>query len=563
MKKLLALLLVFTLVIGCFAGCSKGGEADISSGDVSSEEPVSSEEQISSEEESSNVDTGEDGGDDYNDDYNNNDYNYPEEPNYNNNTENNNESTPSENNNTNTGDDDYEEVELTAEEKRLENVLAGEDAELNKDSIYKEGDLTRLAKAIKKSKSGKEVLIMFYGNSANTGDGYADAPYWRLFGEWWSVNVGPCKVASASMDNLTSVDACMRVENDILRWKPDVVFLDFAVQDAMGSMATTNAQGYDNLIRRILQSSSKPAVVSLILTGAEQASYRMNAANADIFSSASKLQKEVASYYNIPIIDFESALWDNMIELVKVTTKMEIPLMTWATVGENNVAMNNDGHMILCGAINYFMDKVNKKLNKISTKDYAYPTSGYFGNDKYMKGSLVDVLSIANGKASGYAFDLDKDGLKQYDYFLGEEATVAGCNLLNYGVIRTYRHYVAENNATETDKVYETGAHYLALTLPEVKNTETVYFTMNGTKSYGDKLPSVAGIKAYGPITVECYGKDGNKIADVKSSAGIYSEAIAFGKTLRLQLPTGTTKIVIKVYSQGGTLTLLGVGSFK
>lgn len=68
--------------------------------------------------------------------------------------------------------------------------------------------------------------------------------------------------------------------------------------------------------------------------------------------------------------------------------------------------MNVYGHMVLQGAISYFVNRVNNKLNKEPTKDYAYPTEGDFGIDKYMKGSLVDVVTIANGKATGYSFDL-------------------------------------------------------------------------------------------------------------------------------------------------------------
>lgn len=557
MKKLLALLLVFTLVIGCFAGCSKGGETSTSSSDPVSSEDVSSEEPVSSEDESSDTDTaeGEDG-----DDYGNGDYpGYGEEPPVDN-TPIDNSPAPSESSESNVTVEEPTEPEPTAEEKRLESVLAGEDESLNKDALYKEGDLTRLAKAIKKSKSGKEVLIMFYGNRANTGDTYADTPYWRVFGEFWSSNIGPCKTVAISMDNFTSIDACMRVDNDILRWKPDVVFLDFAVQDAIASMTTTNTQAYDNLIRRILKSSSKPAVVSLILTGAEQESFRMNAANADIFSSASKLQKQVASYYNIPIIDFENALWDNMVELVKVTTKMEIPLMTWATVGENNVAMNNTGHMILCGTINYLVDKVNKKLSKISTtKDYAYPTQGYFGTDKYMNGSFVDAVSIANGKESGYSFDLNKAEFGKYAYWFKEFSPVPG-GAPQY--IYTVRHYVPEAGASEEDKAAEENPHYLALTMPEVKSTENVYFTIATNKSVSAGGVTNKNIKEYAPITIECYDKDGNKISAVKHNGGVYAETIEMGKTLRLQLPAGTNKAVIKIYS-GGIVSLLGVGSFK
>ena len=177
MKKLLAILLVFMLIIGSFAGCSKGGGTNTSSDNTSTSE-VSSEnvssEDVSSEDESSDTDTaeGEDGGD-----YGNGDYpDYGEEPSSEN-TPGDNSQPYSESSEGNSNVEEPTEPELTAAELRLESMLLGEDESLNKDAIYKEGDLYRLAKAIKKSKSGKEVLIMFYGNSANTSDTYADTPY--------------------------------------------------------------------------------------------------------------------------------------------------------------------------------------------------------------------------------------------------------------------------------------------------------------------------------------------------------------------------------------------------
>ena len=535
MKKLLALLLVFVLTFGVVAGCTPTNDdvvtsSSTSSDDVSSEEPSSEPEDPSSEEPSSEPEDTADEDPVEDEDP----YEYEDE-----------EPEPS--------------VPLTPEEERLAAMLAGQDEELNKDALYREGNLTRIAKAMRKSKSGKMVKIVCYGNSINTahnsGATMADVTYVNLLQDWWYDNIGPCEVIAAGGENLTSINASMRIEHDVLQYEPDIVFLDFAVQDNIQAMAKTNSQAYDNIVRRILHSKTAPAVVTLLLTGAEQNSYTMNPRNANIISTAAKQEKEIAEYYDLPVIDFEAAVWDNMVELVQVKETGDIPLLSWYDISNNNVSMNDTGHLVLNGTITGFLDKVLKKLDKISTKDPKYPTEGFYGLDKYMNGSFLSVGDIVDGKAKGYAFDLDAEGLEKYEYFY--YGSSSSDTYRPY--ITTYRHFIPTSNDEEELKLEENPA-YLNLTIPEVTNNDTYFMVCTDKSASASKASKKI---TFAGVSILCYDANGNLLTNTKAPIGHYEEAIDLGRTSAVKLTKGTTRVEFKIYIKQGTVRLLGIGNLN
>lgn len=524
MKKLLSLLLVMLLIVGCFAACNNtpatSSTPSSSNDDTIDNDDYSDDDYIEEEpEEESEEDSYEDDDEDYGDDW---------------------------------GDEDpIVEQELSPEEARKEKVLAGEDEQLNKDAIYNEGNLNRLAQVIRKSQKGKEVTIVFYGNSANTSLNHdelpPDNPYVDSFRTWWTQNIGPCKVVKAGMDNLTSFQACMRVENDVLNFKPDLVFLDFAVQDGLPAQEGTNYTiGYDNLLRRVIHSATKPAVVSLVLTGAEQQGFSVNVKNADMFASNSAREKALAKYYNVPTIDFETALWETMIKLVKVTPQTEYPIMSWADVGSTNVIMNNDGHAILFGVIKYFFNQVLGKLSTIPTTEYEYPVKGQKDNDTYMNGTFLNMEQLwdtqSDKHVDGYHWSIEPDRMGSVGY--GYRAAITDDS--RYPLITTHR-------PTEA----------MELIIPEVKTTERCYFFMQTPWQVIDGGTSgVAEIKAYTPYRFDCYDKNDVSIRQVKPMGSPYVQCYHSGRTNSAPIPIGTTHMIIRCWTGTGYIRMLGIGYF-
>ena len=524
MKKLLALLLVFLMLVSAFTGCSKtenvSSEPEDTTADVSSEpeeEEVSSEPEEEEEEE--------------------------EEP----------EEEPEEEE-----EEEEEEKPLSPAQQRFEDLLEGVDKKFNEDSLY--ADLGRLAKAINKAKSGQTVKIVFYGNAANTANNHEHAAikssYADLFKEWFTVNCGPCEVYKQGSDGLQSSTALLKVEYDVLRFEPDVVFLDFAVQDNLANSAE-NAMCYDKIVRRVLESKSSPAVVALMLTGAEQSSYSQNPKNANPFTSSSSAQKEIAKYYNLPVVDFEYAIWENMAELVEETTQTETLLLSWKNIARSNLMLNEDGHKILSGTVANLLSVTASKLDKVlAEKEYVYPSEGFYPDKEntYKAYSFITVGDIADKKLEGYSFDIDvKDNELGYSY----RAQNNNNGLTPY--IRSTKHYIAPENAAQALKDAEINPHYLALTLPEVK--EESYFIFFTTSMVGDKpFTKDKAFAEYLPVSMVCTTADGEKVVKLPSADyGSYKAAPNGGKTAKLLIPKGTTKIEFRIYDSQGATCLLGI----
>lgn len=544
MKKLLALLLVFLMLVATFTGCSDKGNTssepnDDVTADVPSEpdEDVSSEpeEDVSSEEEPSSAPQ----------------YDY-EEPK---------EDVSSE------PEEEIEAAPLTPAQQRYENILQGLDEQFNKDALPFEGELGRLAKAIKKAEAGETVKIVFYGNGANTAHNTehsgaeAYTPYADTFKEWFEGEIGPCEVYKAGSYNLTSKLACLRVEHDVLRFEPDIVLLDFAVQDAINAAATSNAYAYDNLIRRILQSKTSPAVVSMILTAAEITSYKNNSSNPDAYVSAAKQHKELAEYYNIPVVDFETALWEALGSLVDVTTQIERPVLTFKDLAMDNTIYKEAAHGMVCGAVINLM-KVVQARGATANANFKYPTEGFFGSDEYMNTSFVSATQIIEGKANGYAFDLDfvngaEEDLFGYEYFKNDVQDG------NSNSIKSYKHYIAVDDKTAADEI---NPHYLKITVPEVKKDTYLMFVTTSTvnsKSMDGSHP----IAQYYPIGALCTDASGNKTHSTNfvklptSDIGKFTESPNCGKTSALLIPKGTTQVELRIYDKKGTVYFLGIAN--
>jgi hypothetical protein len=552
MKKLLALLLAFLMLLSTVVGCSKTGE---NSSDVSSSDELSTEFEDAENEDEEIVEDEEWEEEEEEEEWEDEEPFEPEEE----------EDEPVSSKPAST--EKIEEEPLTAEELRLERLLIGEDEEFNKDAIYHEGNLARLAKAIKKSKNGEKVTIVCYGNAANTARNSdtteADSPYSSLIRNWWANTIGPCTVIESGLEHLTSINACMRVEFDVLNYKPDLVLLDFSVQDGISSSAKTNARGYDNLVRRILASETSPAVMTLLLTGAEQNTYTMNPDNANMFVTAAAQHKEVSKWYDIPVIDFEGAVWENFTELVKITTKKEIPLITWQDIAlGNNINMNNDGHTILAGAIINFINIALEKVDKISTTIPAIPQETYFGVDKYLNGSFITVSDIIDGAANakGYSFNMDLDEMEKYEYYYKKRSDTGATTDSLVPNITTYRHYIAADDS-EAEKSVATASKYLELTVPKVTNSETYFMLSTGKSVSGAKITN-SNIADFAPVSFFYYDENGKMLSKSKAPSSNFSETTEHGKTSAVKIPVGTKKIEIKTYTKSGTIRLLGIGQF-
>ena len=140
-------------------------------------------------------------------------------------------------------------------------------------SPWKSCDNTALAAVMKKAEAGEPVTIATIGGSITQGSissGPLDkeiakrACYADIFFAWWKETFPDVEVTvvNAGIGGTDSYLGVHRVQEDVLDYHPDLVLVEYSVNDGADN-AYKNS--YDNLVRKILKSEDHPAVILLFM----------------------------------------------------------------------------------------------------------------------------------------------------------------------------------------------------------------------------------------------------------------------------------------------------------
>lgn len=151
------------------------------------------------------------------------------------------------------------------------NYLTEED--MQKASPWQVCDNSALAAAMKKAEAGEAVTIATIGGSITQGTistGPLDkeiktkACYADIFFAWWKETFpnSEITVVNAGIGGTDSYLGVHRVQEDVLDFHPDVVLIEYSVNDGANN-AYKNS--YDNLVRKVLKTDDSPAVLLLFM----------------------------------------------------------------------------------------------------------------------------------------------------------------------------------------------------------------------------------------------------------------------------------------------------------
>ena len=205
-------------------------------------------------------------------------------------------------------------------------------------SYVSAGDTERLHRAIAKAQNGQEVSIVYLGGSITEGSNasprntncyaYRSA---QLFAEKFMAHKTKLRYHNAGISGTPSLLGVTRCEKDVLSHQPDVVFVEFAVND--GGDANSR-MAYESLVCKLLESESQPAVI-LIFTVGETG-----------WSAQDHMQK-IGKHYNLGMISIKDAVWP----------QIQQGLLTWRDYSSDYVHPNNAGHAFMADCIGYYLDQ--------------------------------------------------------------------------------------------------------------------------------------------------------------------------------------------------------------
>jgi lysophospholipase L1-like esterase len=195
------------------------------------------------------------------------------------------------------------------------------------------GDLTRLAGVVAKARRGGPVTIGVIGGSITVG-ALASSPQNSYAGRllaWWQEKFPQCefRLVNAGVGGTGSMYGALRADKDLLFAKPDLVVIEFAVNDYW-----TDGEAYEGLVRQILAQPNRPAVVLLFMTweggGNDQ-----------------EMQAKIGAYYGLPMVSFRDTLWP----------EVSAGRIRWPYYIADTVHPNDAGHKLaarllttMCGA---------------------------------------------------------------------------------------------------------------------------------------------------------------------------------------------------------------------
>lgn len=257
----------------------------------------------------------------------------------------------------------------------MENGVSDSHMEMVKRSLTSSGNNYRMKKAIEKSKRGEEVTIVFLGASITMlrreqdDRGYATLST-RYYTDKFS---SPNKVRyiNSGMNGTSSTIGLIRVDRDVLAYHPDIVFVEFAVNDSKESQSR---EIFESLILRILKSETKPAVVLLFMSS--EGGY-----------TCQGHMQVIGEYYQLPMISTCDA----------VLQEVASGRMTWSSYADDNLHPNESGNRMAAEFVNFLFDTVDAAP---MDDEAMLPKQPFFG-DAYITMKLLDVANNEDAVTGG------------------------------------------------------------------------------------------------------------------------------------------------------------------
>lgn len=241
-------------------------------------------------------------------------------------------------------------------------------------SPWKVCNNSALAAAMKKAEAGEPITIATIGGSITQGtisNGTKDSevksksPYADIFFSWWKETFpnSEVSVVNAGIGATDSYLGVHRVQEDVLSFHPDVVLIEYSVND---NGDNTYKVTYDNLVYKVATSEDAPAVMLLFMGQTNLA-------------SAQGVHQLIGFNYELPMVSYLNLMSD-MLEAGRYTEK---------DLSGDVTHPSALGHAIVGEILWKYLNNVYVQLD--SFEEPVEFDKEIFTKDKYLDAELVGV----------------------------------------------------------------------------------------------------------------------------------------------------------------------------
>lgn len=239
-------------------------------------------------------------------------------------------------------------------------------------ALLSEGNTSRLAAAMEKAKNGESITVAAIGGSITQGTAASstNSCYASKFFSWWQEKFPECEVntVNAGIGGTDSYLGVHRADEQLLSYNPDVVVIEFSVNDTDKTM---NKYSYDSLVRKVLSAENEPAVILLFTTQEDG-------------TSLQDVHKEIGKAYDLPMISYREAVYP----------EVAAGTINWKDISPDNIHPNDIGHGIIGQLLSRYLDGIyDSDTASLAAEVTAFDTEGYT-NDYYKNAKLVNASQI-------------------------------------------------------------------------------------------------------------------------------------------------------------------------
>lgn len=241
-------------------------------------------------------------------------------------------------------------------------------------------NLARLKDCMRRAGLGEELTIGFLGGSITQGSLASKQEYtyaYRVFA-WWK-EVFPKAVfhyVNGGIGGTTSHYGVARAVTDVLMYQPDLVVVDFSVNDEANSFFQ---ETYEGVVRKILSWSSRPAVLLL------------NNVFYDTGTNAQEYHNAVGKWYQVPYVSIRDTIY----------RRMKAGEFTREELTPDGLHPNDKGHELVAGEVTAFLEKVRADAARREWEDpLPFPMTG----NAYEKAKRLTIRE-ASPKLHGFCAD--------------------------------------------------------------------------------------------------------------------------------------------------------------
>ena len=203
--------------------------------------------------------------------------------------------------------------------------------------------MTRLKNLMKRAANGESLVIGFLGGSITQGS-LSSTPkncYAYLVYEWWKKSFpnAAFSFVNGGIGGTTSHYGGARAWKDVLCYRPDIVTVDFSVNDDANEFFE---ETYEGTLRRLLAAPSAPAVVVL------------NNVFYDTGKNAQDYHNRIADHYGIPHVSIKDIVYPD-VESGKIVR---------ADITPDNLHPNDKGHRLVADEICKLLDSIKAEVEE-------------------------------------------------------------------------------------------------------------------------------------------------------------------------------------------------------